>query len=47
MSETKSTQHKIEDGPWDEEVTEKVKSGVKWCRNVSTCLKVNSDKEWR
>lgn len=47
MIETKSTQHKSEDGSWNEEVTEKTKSGVKWCGNASTYLKANGGKEWR
>jgi len=47
MIETKSTQHKNEDGSWNEEVTEKTKSGVKWCGNASTYLKANGGKEWR
>ncbi|MBQ0752892.1 MAG: DEAD/DEAH box helicase family protein [Gammaproteobacteria bacterium] len=47
MVETKSTQHKKEDGSWNEEVTEKAKSGVKWCINASTYLKANGGKEWK
>lgn len=47
MIETKSTQHKNEDGSWNEEVTEKAKSGVKWCANASNYLKANGGKVWR
>ena len=47
MIETKSTQHKNEDGSWNEEVTEKAKSGVKWCANASSYLQANGGKEWR
>ena len=47
MIETKSTQHKNEYGSWNEEVTEKAKSGVKWCANASNYLKANSGKIWR
>ena len=46
MVETKSTQHKNTDGTWNDEVTEKAKSGVKWCTNASTYLKANGGKEW-
>lgn len=47
MIETKSTQHRKEDGSWNEEVTEKAKSGVKWCANASSHLKANGGKEWK
>lgn len=47
MVETKSTQHKNADGTWNEEVTEKAKSGVKWCANASAYLKDNGGKEWK
>lgn len=47
MVETKSAQHKNADGNWNEEVTEKAKSGVKWCANASTYLKDNGGKEWK
>lgn len=47
MIETKSTQHQNEDGSWNEEVTEKAKSGAKWCENASTYLKANGGKEWK
>ena len=47
MIETKSTQHRNEDGTWNEEVTEKAKAGVKWCANASSHLKANGGKEWR
>lgn len=47
MVETKSAQHKNADGTWNEEVTEKAKSGVKWCANASTYLKDNGGKEWK
>ena len=47
MVETKSAQHKNADGNWNEELTEKAKSGVKWCANASTYLKDNGGKEWK
>lgn len=47
MIETKSTQHREADGSWNEEVTEKAKSGIKWCRNASNYLKANGGKEWK
>lgn len=47
MVETKSAQHKNADGTWNEEVTEKAKSGVKWCANASAYLKGNGGKEWK
>jgi type III restriction enzyme len=47
MIETKSTQHRQADGSWNEEVTEKAKSGAKWCVNASDHLKENSGKEWK
>ena len=47
MIETKSTQHRKADGSWNEEVTEKAKSGAKWCINASDHLKENADKEWK
>ncbi|WP_286262228.1 DEAD/DEAH box helicase [Thalassotalea atypica] len=47
MIETKSTQHRNEDGSWNEEVTEKAKSGAKWCENASQYLQKNSGKEWK
>ena len=47
MIETKSTQHRQADDSWNEEVTEKAKSGAKWCVNASDHLKENSGKEWK
>lgn len=47
MIETKSAQHRNVDGTWNEEVTEKAKSGVKWCADASAYLKDNSGKEWK
>lgn len=47
MVETKSTQHRNEDGSWNDEVTEKAKSGVKWCANASEYLQANGGKEWK
>src|SRR5690625_126376 len=47
MVETKSAQHKNENGNWNDEVSEKAKSGVKWCVNASTYLKANGWKEWK
>lgn len=47
MIETKSTQHRKDDGSWNEEVTEKAKSGIKWCANASIHLKANGGKEWK
>jgi len=47
MVETKSAQHQNTDGTWSEEVTEKAKSGVKWCANASSYLKNNGGKEWK
>jgi len=47
MVETKSTQHRKDDGSWNDEVTEKAKSGVKWCVNASAYLKGNGGKEWK
>jgi len=47
MVETKSTQHRNEDGSWSSEVTEKAKAGVKWCENASQYLKQHGGKEWR
>ena len=38
MIETKSTQHQNQDGSWNEEVTEKPGSGVKWCSHASEYL---------
>ncbi|MEW8488604.1 MAG: DEAD/DEAH box helicase family protein [Candidatus Thiodiazotropha endolucinida] len=46
MIETKSTQHR-KNGSWNEEVTEKAKSGAKWCSHASTHLKANGGKEWK
>jgi len=47
MVETKSTQHRNEDGSWNTEVTEKAKAGVKWCENASQYLKQHGGKAWR
>lgn len=47
MVETKSTQHRKDNGSWNDEVSEKAKSGVKWCANASTYLKRNGGKEWK
>ncbi|EMM5119940.1 DEAD/DEAH box helicase [Providencia stuartii] len=47
MVETKSTQHRKDDGSWNEEVTEKAKSGIKWCANASAYLKDNGGKVWK
>jgi type III restriction enzyme len=47
MVETKSAQHKYDGDSWSEEVTEKAKSGIKWCANASSYLKANSGKEWK
>lgn len=47
MVETKSTQHRKEDGSWDEEVTAKARSGVKWCASASAYLKKHGGKEWK
>ncbi len=47
MVETKSTQHRNEDGSWNTEVTEKAKAGVKWCENASHYLKQHGGKEWK
>lgn len=47
MVETKSTQHQNDDGSWNEEVTEKAKSGVKWCINASKYLQANGSKKWK
>jgi type III restriction enzyme len=47
MIETKSTQHRNAEGKWNEEVTEKAKSGEKWCANASEYLLNNSGKPWR
>ena len=47
MIETKSAQHKNEDGNWNDDVSEKAKSGIKWCVNASTYLKANGGKEWK
>ncbi|MDQ6954839.1 MAG: type III restriction endonuclease subunit R, partial [Mariprofundaceae bacterium] len=47
MVETKSTQHRNEDGSWNEEVSEKSKAGVKWCANASVYLKNHDGKVWK
>jgi len=47
MVETKSTQHRNEDGSWNTEVTEKTRAGVKWCENASHYLKQHGGKEWK
>ncbi|WP_151670037.1 DEAD/DEAH box helicase [Nitrincola schmidtii] len=47
MIETKSAQHRNQDQSWNEEVTEKMKAGVKWCLNASNYLKANGGKEWK
>lgn len=47
MVETKSTQHQNDDESWNEEVTEKAKSGVKWCVNASKYLQANGSKKWK
>ncbi|KGK41781.1 type III restriction enzyme, res subunit [Nitrincola sp. A-D6] len=47
MIETKSAQHRNQDQSWNEEVTEKMKAGVKWCLNASDYLKANGGKEWK
>jgi len=47
MVETKSTQHRNEDGSWNTEVTEKAKAGVKWCANASQYLKQHGGKAWK
>ena len=47
MVETKSTQHRNDDGSWNEEVSEKAKAGVKWCANASEYLKEYDGKVWK
>jgi len=47
MIETKSAQHRNSDGTWSDDVTEKAKSGIKWCATASTYLKANGGKEWK
>ncbi|EWH10107.1 hypothetical protein DS2_09182, partial [Catenovulum agarivorans DS-2] len=47
MIETKSTQHQNQDGSWNEEVTEKARSGVKWCSHASEYLAQHSGKPWK
>jgi type III restriction enzyme len=46
MIETKSTQHRNQDGSWVEEVAEKAKSGVKWCKIASEYLQKHNGKKW-
>ena len=47
MIETKSTQHQNQDGSWNEEVTEKARSGVKWCNQASDYLAKHGGKPWK
>jgi type III restriction enzyme len=47
MIETKSTQHQNQDGSWNEEVTEKARSGVKWCNQASDYLAKHGSKPWK
>nr|WP_244576297.1 DEAD/DEAH box helicase family protein [Escherichia coli] len=47
MIETKSTQHQNQDGSWNEEVTEKAHSGVKWCSHASEYLAQHGGKPWK
>lgn len=47
MIETKSTQHQNQDGSWNEEVTEKARSGVKWCSHASEYLAQHGGKPWK
>lgn len=47
MVETKSTQHRNDDESWNDEVSEKAKSGAKWCSNASTYSIANGGKEWK
>ncbi|MFS1906227.1 DEAD/DEAH box helicase [Vibrio lentus] len=47
MIETKSTQHQNPDCSWNEEVTEKARSGVKWCIHASEYLAQHGGKPWK
>lgn len=47
MIETKSTQHQNHDGSWNEEVTEKARSAVKWCKYASEYLQQHGGKPWK
>ncbi|MBA2058251.1 DEAD/DEAH box helicase family protein [Psychrobacter cryohalolentis] len=47
MIETKSTQHQNQDGSWNEEVTEKARSGVKWCQHTTDYLVQHAGKPWK
>jgi type III restriction enzyme len=47
MIETKSTQHQNQDGSWNEEVTEKSRSGAKWCKQASEYLLKHGGKRWK
>lgn len=47
MIETKSTQHQNQDGSWNEEVTEKARSGLKWCVHATEYLIQHDGKPWK
>lgn len=47
MIETKSTQHQNHDGSWNEEVSEKARSAVKWCKYASEYLQQHGGKPWK
>jgi len=47
MIETKSTQHRNDDGSWSEEINEKAKAGRKWCSNASGHQQEHGGKVWK
>ncbi len=47
MVETKSTQHRDDNGEWNKEILAKAVAGAKWCENASQHLLTNGGKEWK
>jgi len=47
MVETKSTQHRDDNGEWNKEILAKAVAGAKWCENASQHLLANGGKEWK
>ncbi len=47
MVETKSTQHRDDNGEWSKEILAKAVAGAKWCENASQHLLANGGKEWK
>ena len=47
MVETKSTQHRDDNGEWNKEILAKAVAGATWCENASQHLLANGGKEWK